>query len=401
MRTIAAVTTSRADYGIYSPVLRMIQSTSALRGRLIVSGSHLSPEFGLTVRAIEDDGFEIAERIDIDLASDTPAAAIRSMALALNGFGETFARWRPDILLVLGDRFEMHAAALAALPFRIPVAHIHGGEITLGAFDDALRHSITKLSHVHFVSTDEHARRVIQMGEEPWRVMVSGAPSLDNLRTVTLQSREEIERQHDLCLGEAFLLVTFHPATLDSGDPADQARAVLDAIEDTGLPAVITMPNADPGGRAIRTIIRERAARNRLLHAVESVGTVSYFSLMALAAAMVGNSSSGMIESASFRLPVVNVGSRQQGRVRGRNVIDVEATADAIRAGIEEALDAPFRAGLTGLKNPYGDGGAAERIVGRLHEIELGPSLILKRFADAMPSAAVRPSELERARGLV
>ena len=390
MRTIAAVTTSRADYGIYSPVLRAMQSAPGLRVRLIVSGSHLSPEFGMTVRAIEGDRFEIAERIEIHLESDTPQATTKSMALALSGFGEAFARWSPDILLVLGDRFEMHAAALAALPFRIPVAHIHGGEASLGAFDDALRHSITKLSHLHFVSTHEHARRVIQMGEEPWRVTVSGAPSLDNLRTVSLRSRNEIERRHNLRLDEQFLLVTFHPATLDSERPEDQARALFDAIESIGLPAVITMPNADPGGQTIRTVIRERAAKNSLLQPVESVGTESYFSLMALAATMVGNSSSGMIESASFELPVVNVGLRQQGRVRGRNVIDVAVTAEAIRAGVNEALTPRFRAGLKGLKNPYENGGAAGVIVGRLQVVDLGPSLILKRFADAVPVEAVK-----------
>lgn len=386
MRTIGVVTTSRADYGIYLPVLRRIESDPGIRLQLIVSGSHLSAEFGFTVRAIEKDGFEIAERVEMLLSSDSPEATAKSMGLGLLGFGQVFSRTHPDLLLALGDRFEMHAAVLAALPFRIPVAHIHGGEITLGAFDDALRHSMTKLSHLHFVSTAEHGRRVIQLGEEPWRVTVSGAPSLDNLRTVTLLTRDEVENRFNLHLGERFLLVTFHPATLDPGDPADQMRALLAAVDGTGLPAIVTMPNADPGGEAVRAVIRERAGQNSQLQPAESFGTVGYFSLMALASAMVGNSSSGIVEAASFGLPVVDVGSRQAGRSSARNVIHVPATADGIALGIQQALDPRFRETLDGLRNPYGDGHAADRIVDRLSRAELGPSLLLKRFADA-PSA--------------
>ncbi len=383
MRTVAIVTTSRADYGIYRPVLRAVQSAAGLRPSLWVSGSHLSPEFGLTAQDIEADGFEIAERIEIALDSDTPEATTRAMAVALEGFGSCVARIRPDIVIVLGDRFEMHSAALAALPFRVPVAHIHGGEISQGAFDDALRHSITKLSHLHFVSTHEHARRVMQMGEEQWRVTVCGAPSLDNLRVVQLRPRAEIERLFGLGRGEPFLLVTFHPATLDAGDPADQVRALLDAIETHGCAGVITMPNADPGGRAIRAVIQERAALNTRLTVVEHLGTDVYFSAMATAAAMAGNSSSGLIESASFGLPVLNVGSRQQGRVHGRNVIHVAATREAIIGGLAQVLDPAFRAALRGTENPYGDGHASERIVERLQDVALGSSLVVKRFVDA------------------
>lgn len=383
MRTIGVVTTSRADYGIYLPVLRRIESTPGLQLRLIVSGSHLSQGFGLTSRAIEEDGFEIADRVEVMLSSDSQEATAKSMALGLLGFGQVFARSRPDILLALGDRFEMHAAVLAALPFRIPVAHIHGGELTFGAFDDALRHSMTKLSHLHFVSTAEHGRRVIQLGEEPWRVTVSGAPSLDNLRSVTLLTRTEVEEKTGLRLGERFLLVTFHPATLDAGDSAEQMRALLSAVENTGLPTVVTMPNADPGGEAVRVAIRERAERNHQIQIVESLGTVAYFSLMAQASAMAGNSSSGLVEAASFGLPVVNVGARQAGRTSGRNVIHVAATTEEISRGIQQALDGAFREMLGGMTNPYGDGRAAERIVDRLGRVELGPSLLLKRFADA------------------
>jgi UDP-hydrolysing UDP-N-acetyl-D-glucosamine 2-epimerase len=371
-----------ADYGVYLPVLRRIQADAALRLALIVSGSHLAPAFGLSVKNIEADGFDVTERVDAPLSADTPEATATAMGTGLQGFGRAFARLTPDIAVVLGDRYEMSVAALAALPFRIPMAHIHGGELTAGSFDDALRHSVTKLSHLHFVSTAEYAQRVRQMGEEPWRVTVSGAPSLDNLRAVRFQAREELEARLGLRLGPRFLLVTFHPATLERADPREQARALLDAIVATGLPCVITLPNADPGGLAIRSVIDQVAAAHSQLRPVESVGTEAYFSLMALAAAMVGNSSSGLIEAASFELPVLNVGSRQAGRVRARNVIDVEPDAGAIAAGLGRALDADFRAALRGLANPYGDGHAAERIVERLVTVELGATLVTKRFTD-------------------
>jgi UDP-hydrolysing UDP-N-acetyl-D-glucosamine 2-epimerase len=382
VRTIDVVTTSRADYGILQPVLRRIQGDPTLRLRVVVSGSHLSPMFGSTVTAIERDGFEIVDRIDVLGPSDTPEETAAAMGRGVTGFGRHWARTRPDLLVVLGDRFEMHAAALAALPFRLPVAHIHGGELTAGAFDDSLRHSMTKLSHLHFVTTEEYARRVRQLGEEPWRVTVAGAPALDHLRTVNLRSRSALEAQFGWSLGETFVLVTFHPTTLESADPARQARLLFDAVEQVGCPAVITMPNADPGGRAVRNVVNERTAANSRWFAVETLGTENYFSVMALASAMVGNSSSGLIEAGSFQLPVVNVGSRQEGRVRGPHVIDVPASSDGVAAGLRRALEPSFRAALAGTPNLYGDGHAAERIVERLKTVPLDDALVNKKFCD-------------------
>jgi UDP-hydrolysing UDP-N-acetyl-D-glucosamine 2-epimerase len=352
VRTIDVVTTSRADYGILRPVLRRIQSDSSLRLRLIVSGSHLSPLFGLTVSAIERDGFTIAARLDVLGTSDTPEDTAQAMARGVAGFAKHLHQNHPDMLVVLGDRFEMHAAALAALPFRIPVAHIHGGELTAGAFDDALRHSTTKLAHLHFVSTKNAKRRILQLGEEAWRITVSGAPALDNLRETRLLGRDEVGSLTGLRIPESFLLVTFHPATLDDGDPAVQTAMLFDAIEHSGIAAIVTMPNADPGGRAVRSTIEQRAGATPLIQLVENLGTDSYFSLMALASAMVGNSSSGIIEAASFALPVVNVGSRQEGRERPQNVIDVPPTAEGIREGIRRALSSSFKGELAGLINP-------------------------------------------------
>ena len=385
MRTIGVVTVGRSDYSLYLPILRRITQDAALSLRLYATGSHLSPEFGLTVQAIEADGFTIHERVEMLLSSDTPEAIAKSSGLGVIGFAQAYARARPDALLVLGDRFEMHAAALAALPFAIPVAHVHGGELTEGAMDDALRHSLTKLSHLHFVATETYAARVRQLGEEPWRVTVSGAPSLDNLRTVSLLSREQLAAQYGVPTDGAVLLATLHPATLEPERIGPQADEWLAALEAWRGPIVFTLPNADTHGRLIASKIRAFTARHPHARLVENFGTQGYFSMMAAAAAMAGNSSSGLVEAPSFALPVVNVGARQQGRLRADNVIDVGATREEIARGLARAADPAFRARLRGLRNPYGDGRAAERIVARLVELPLDARLIRKRFVDAVP----------------
>lgn len=382
MRTIGAVTVARSDYGIYWPLLCKIQSAPDLRLHLIVSGMHLSPEFGLTVEAIEADGFEIGERVEMLLSSDTPEGIAKSMGLGAIGFAQAYARFRPDVLIVLGDRFGMYAAALAALPFKIPVAHIHGGEVTEGAIDDALRHSMTKLSHLHFVSTQEYARRVIQMGEEPWRVTVCGAPSLDNLHSVKLLGVPEIEAIFGLRLDRPPLLVTFHPVTLEYEQTEWQVGELLAALEASERPVVLTMPNADTGSRTVMRMLGEFVRAHPLAWRVDNLGTQGYFSLMAVAAAMVGNSSSGIVEAASFELPVVNVGSRQRGRVRGVNVIDVDYPRTSILEGLQKALDPHFRAKLRGMHNPYGAGTASEKIVEVLRKVRLDDKLVMKRFHD-------------------
>lgn len=389
MRTIGVVTVARSDYGIYLPLLQKIQADPDLRLHLIVAGMHLSPEFGLTVKSIEADGFEIGERLEMLLSSDTPEGIAKSMGMGIFGFAQAYAGFRPDILVVLGDRFEMHAAALAALPFKIPVAHIHGGEITQGVIDDALRHSITKLSHLHFVSTREYARRVIQLGEEPWRVTISGAPSLDNLHFVKLLEAHKLEAKYGLRLDRPPLLVTFHPVTLEYEQTEWQVGELLAALDASELPVVFTMPNADTSGRTISRMIEEFVATHSAAQVVDNLGIQGYFSMMALAAAMVGNSSSGIIEAASFELPVVNVGSRQRGRVRAVNVVDVDYKRASILEGLQRALDPQFRAKLRGIRNPYGSGGASEKIVEILKQVQLDDKLVMKRFHDL----EVEPSE--------
>lgn len=400
VRTITAVTVGRSDWGIYRPILNEIRRTPGLRLQLIAAGAHLVSQHGGTIAEIIEDGFAVDETVDMLLASDNPESIAKSMGLATIGFAQAFQRVRPDILLVLGDRFEMHAAAVAATPFRIPIAHVHGGEVTAGAIDDAYRHAITKYSHLHFVSAAEHARRVMQLGEEPWRITVSGAPALDNLRTISLLSRDELAERIGIRLTRPPLLVTFHPVTLQFEQADDQILQLIQALEQTlaasdhsggdpDLPVIITRPNADTRNTRILQQLEGFANTHPNVRLVSSLGTRGYFSLMSLAAAMVGNSSSGIIEAASFRLPVVNIGLRQAGRPRSANVIDVDCTSAAISDGLKRALSAGFRDSLESLTNPYGDGQAAVRIARRLAETPIDENLVIKKFCDVAFDAPI------------
>ncbi|MFH1633112.1 MAG: UDP-N-acetylglucosamine 2-epimerase [Chloroflexota bacterium] len=382
MRTIGVVTTARSDYGIYLPLLRAIQTDPELRLQLFVSGMHLSPEFGLTVNMIGADGFEIAERVEMLLSSDTPEGIAKSVGLGIIGFAQVFARTRPDILVVLGDRFEMYTAAVAALPFKIPVAHIHGGDVTRGAIDDALRHSMTKLSHIHFVATETYASRVAQLGEEPWRITVCGETSLDNLRTIQFLTKEELKAQYGIPVEPPPLLVTYHPVTLEYEQTEWQINELLAALDMFSLPVVFTMPNADMGNNIIRQKIDEYKQSRSNVWCLENMGTQGYFSLLHIAAAMIGNSSSGIVEAPSFKLPVVNVGSRQEGRIRAANVIDVGYARKEIIKGIEKAISEEFRNTLQDIVSPFGDGHAADRIVESLRSVQINSLLLKKKFID-------------------
>jgi UDP-hydrolysing UDP-N-acetyl-D-glucosamine 2-epimerase len=381
-RRIGIVSVARSDYGIYRPLLTQIRADSALECSLYVASAHLSPEFGCTVKEIERDGFPIAARLETLLSGDSPEVIAHSMARGVQLFGTLYARERPDILVVLGDRFDMYVSALAALPFNIPVAHIHGGEVTTGAIDDALRHSLTKISHLHFTATDEYARRVRQLGEEDWRISVSGALSLDNLEYVKLLDRSEIAQQFGLRLPSDFLLVTLHPVTLSVQDTSFHITELLAALRVAAMPVVFTLPNADSGNRVVVQYIREFVGKHENACLVGSLGTQGYFSLMNLARAMVGNSSSGIIEAPSFRLPVVNVGCRQDGRTRGRNVIDCDYQSDEITNALRHALSHEFKAQLCSSTNPYKSGVASTVILERLKSVELNSRLLMKKFVD-------------------
>lgn len=381
-RAIAVVTVARSDFGIYAPILRALVADEVLTPRLIVGGTHMLESHGRTIDEITAAGLDIGARVDGAAISDSPTGVVHSMGAHLAGFADAYSTLAPDLVLVLGDRYEMHAAALAALPFNLPVAHVHGGEITEGAFDDALRHSITKLSHLHFVAMPEHGRRVRQMGEEAWRVTVTGAPALDGLADFAPISDEELEDRIGLPLDEPPIVVTFHPVTLEWNAAEAQVRALLDAIDKSGRPAVFTAPNADTGRDSVAAAIEAFADASPRASMVRSLGSRAYFSLLRRAVAMVGNSSSGLIEAPSFQLPVVNVGTRQDGRTRAANVIDCPADAGAIAEALDRACSPAFRQSLHGLSNPYGDGHAAERIVRVMHDVELGDRLIRKRFVD-------------------
>lgn len=380
MRTIAVVTVARSDYGIYKPVLAAIKADRRLSLQVVAGGTHLSRRHGMTVRLIEKDGLRVAARVPTVSASDEPAGIAGAIARASAGFARAWARLKPDLILVLGDRYEMHAAALAALPFLIPVAHIHGGELTEGAFDDSLRHSLTKLSHLHFPATARAARRIRQLGEEPWRVTVSGAPALDGFLSRPPLTRAAWAKRLGLPPGPAPLLVTFHPATLEYERAEAQTRELLAALDGAGRPVVLTMPNADTRSGRVRRMLRRWADSRPGVRLFENLGDL-YPSTLAHAAAMVGNSSSGIIEAPSFGLPVVNVGSRQRGRERGANVIDAAPSRASIAAALRRALDPRFRRSLAGRANPYGRGRAARTIAARLASAPLS-RLIPKKFND-------------------
>jgi UDP-hydrolysing UDP-N-acetyl-D-glucosamine 2-epimerase len=382
VRRVGVVTVSRSDYGHLRPVLEGIRSAPDLELVLFVAGMHLSPDFGLTVREIEADGVPIAERIDMLEGGDTPEAVAVSTGRGVAGFAHAFARQRPDLLVVLGDRFEMLAAAVAALPFVLPVAHIHGGEVTEGAMDNQIRHAITKLAHLHFASAEPHARAIAAMGEEPWRIHTVGAPGLDRIVDLKVSPREALARELDLPAEGPWLLVTFHPVTLEYRDTAAHVEELLAALEKTDGALIMSYPNADTSGRQIIERLEDFAARHpRRCRLARNLGERLYLSLLRHADLMIGNSSSGLIEAPSFGLPVVNIGSRQRGRLRGANVIDVEPSREEILRGIEIAQAPAFRARARAAANPYGDGRAAPRIVEILQTVRLDARLVQKRFS--------------------
>lgn len=386
-RRIAVLTGSRSDYSLAYWTIRRILEDLDLELALLVTGSHLAPEFGLTVQEIRQAGFPIAAQVESVLSSDSGDGVATAMGLTTIKMAQVLGTLRPDVLLVQGDRTEVLATVSAALPLLVPVAHIHGGESSQGAIDESIRHAVTKLSHLHFVSTPFYGKRLVQMGEEEWRVHVCGAPGLEDLHRTELPSKEELERELGLDLSQPPLLVTQHPTTLSPEEATSEIDEVLAALECCGLPAVITYPNADAGGRDTIRRIHSFQARNSHIRVSANLGHVRFLGLMRYARAMVGNSSSGIIEAASLGLPVVNVGDRQRGRVRGCNVIDVPARKDAILHGIRQALDPAFRAMSASAPNIYDRGRSSETIVKVLKEVELGERLLQKRFID-LPFAA-------------
>ena len=378
-KRICVVTGSRAEYGLLQWVLHDLRLEPSVELQLLVTGAHLSPEFGLTVRQIEADGFAIAKRVEMMLSSDTPSGVAKSTGLGVIGMSDALAELRPDVVLVLGDRFEILAAAQACLIHNIPLAHIAGGDTTEGAFDESIRHAITKMAHVHFVTNQLSARRVRQLGENPRHIHVVGSPGLDNLHRLSLLGRSELERALDARLGARNILVTFHPATLDAVQPDVQFAEVLAALDelDDDIALWFTRPNADTGGRAISASLDAWVSgRKGRVNVYTSLGQVLYLSLMSHVDAVVGNSSSGLYEAPSFRIGTVDIGDRQRGRLAAASVVHCEPERHAIRHAIEQAMQLD----CSQVSNPYGDGHVAQRIVSVLRDLPPAAELLKKHF---------------------
>ena len=357
MKKICIVTGTRAEYGLLYWLMKEIEYSKELRLQLIVTGMHLSPEFGLTYKEIEKE-FKIDKKIEMLMSSDTHIGISKSMGLAQISFSETYTDLEPDLIVLLGDRYEIFSAASAAMIANIPIAHLHGGETTEGAFDESIRHSITKMSYLHFTATDEYKNRVIQLGEHPSRVFNVGGLGIDNIKKLELLNKEDFENSIDFKLNKKNILVTFHPVTLESESSQYQFQVLLNAfdeLKDTNI--IFTKANSDTDGRIINKMIDEYVANNSNCVSFTSLGQLRYLSALKLVDAVVGNSSSGIIEAPSFNVPTVNIGDRQKGRIKAPSVFDCKTTKDDILNTIQESFS--FK---TAVVNPYGDGGSAKRI---------------------------------------
>ena len=372
MKKICIITGTRAEYGLLKSLIKKINQDEELQLQLIATGMHLSSEFGLTYKEIENDGFNIEEKIEILLSSDTPVGISKSMGLAMISFSETYERLKPDMIVVLGDRYEIFAAVNAAHVARIPVAHLHGGETTEGAVDDAFRHSITKMSYLHFTSTEEYRQRVIQLGENPSKVFNVGAIGIENINSIDLLSKEEFESSINFKLGKKNILVTFHPVTLENDTSENQFNNLLDAIDKVpDLKIIFTKSNSDTSGRIINKMIDTYVQKNKDISiSFTSLGQLRYLSAMKYVDAVVGNSSSGIIEAPSFGIPTVNIGDRQKGRIQAESIINAKPIKEEIHKSLIKALSLEFKQEIRNILNPYGNGDVSEKIL-----IELKRSL--------------------------
>ena len=381
-RKICIITGTRADYGLLRWVMQGIKDDQYLTLQIIATGMHLSPEFGLTYREIENDGFQIDRKVEMLTSSDTSVGIAKSMGLGMIGFPDALSELSPDLIVVLGDRFEIFSAVSAALVARIPVAHLHGGELTEGAFDDALRHSITKMSHLHFVAAEQYRQRVIQLGEHPDRVFMVGGLGIDNIKNLQLLNREELEASLDFKLGIKNLLVTFHPVTLEMETASDQMAeliAALEELQDTQL--IFTMPNADTDGRVLINMVEKFVAEHSNARAYTSLGQLRYLSCVSHVDGVIGNSSSGLAEVPSFKKGTINIGDRQRGRLQAASVINCEPTRRSIAAALEQLNSDDFQKSLRKVTNPYGEGGASEKVVETIKNYLLD-GLLKKSFYD-------------------
>lgn len=380
---ICIATGTRAEYGLLKPLIEKISVDPAFTLQLLVTGAHLSPEFGLTYKQIEADGYSIDFKVEMLMSSDTPEGITKSMGVGIIGFSDAFKLLQPDLLVILGDRYEMLSLASTALIFRIPIAHIHGGELTEGAYDDAIRHAITKMSALHFTSTDTYRKRVIQLGEQPDRVFNVGAIGLDNFRFLKLLSKNELEKELKIHFCKYNYLVGFHPETLSNQSVEEQFNELLQAIDaQTDSFFIFTKANADTHGRVINQLI-EKFVRNNPDKSVlfPSLGSLRYLSLMKHVTAVVGNSSSGILEAPSNPTATINIGDRQKGRIQAMNVVNCDANEDEIKMAFDKVRSDEFRQIVSITTNPYGDGTASEKIIQVLKKVQLA-DLQSKSFCD-------------------
>jgi GDP/UDP-N,N'-diacetylbacillosamine 2-epimerase (hydrolysing) len=386
MKKVCVVTGSRADYGLLRWVIQGISESNKLDLQLVVTGMHLSPEFGLTWRDIETDGFHIDKKVETLLSSDTPVGIAKAMGLGMVGFADAYLELQPDVVLVLGDRYEIFAAVASAMVARIPIAHLHGGEATEGLIDEAIRHSITKMSQIHFVATETYRSRVLQLGEPAERVFNVGGLGVDGIFRQKLLTRAELEGELDFQFGERSLLVTFHPVTLEADTAGMQMSELLNALaklEDTNI--LFTLPNADTNGRILIEMIANFVQNHPNSAAFASLGQLKYLSCLHFVDGVVGNSSSGILEAPTFKIGTINIGNRQHGRIKASSVIDCKPEQDAILGAIRYLYSASFQENLVSVANPYGSGGSSSQIVSIIESLPLS-GLIIKNFVDFGPA---------------
>ncbi|WP_182199780.1 UDP-N-acetylglucosamine 2-epimerase [Paraliobacillus salinarum] len=380
MKKISILTATRAEYGLLKPVINKLNSIPEFDVRLVVTGAHLSPEFGLTYNEIEQDGIVIDNKIEMLLSSDTPVAISKSMGLAIISFADYYEKLKPDMLIVLGDRYETLAVCIAAMNQRIPIAHLHGGEITEGAVDESIRHAITKISNLHFTSTEEYKSRVIQLGEHPDRVFCVGATGVENIFKEQLLTKEELEVSINYKLERPFAMVTYHPVTLEENSAEEQFKVILEVLSKyPKMDFIFTKANADTNGRVINKLIDEYVEVNNNAIAFTSLGMTRYLSAMKYCTLVIGNSSSGLLEAPSFGIPTINIGDRQKGRIHANSVINCRPDYEDINTAIELALSGNFRIQAKKTINPYGDGNTSEKIVDIVKDFLLNNRIKMKK----------------------
>ena len=379
-KVISILTATRAEYGLLKPIIEKLSKVEEFDIRIVATGAHVSPEFGLTYKEIEGNGFKIDKKIEILLSADTPASISKSMGIAMISFADYFSQLNPDILIVLGDRYETLAVVMAAMNQRIPIVHLYGGETTEGAVDEAIRHAITKLSYVHFTSTEEYRKRVIQLGEDPKRVYNVGATGIENILTEDLIEKNELEKVLNVDLSKPYAVVTFHPVTLENNSSENQIKSLLEVFKTKkDLIFIVTKANADSEGRIINDLIDRYANENDNIYAFTSLGMRRYLSALKYSTMVIGNSSSGLVEAPTFGIPTVNIGDRQKGRLQASSVINCKPNAISIKQAIDKALTEEFRKVAKEAINPYGDGNTSEKIVEVIKEYVLGEKINLKK----------------------